>query len=414
MAVDYDLACRRDALGPLLTAAILARKGCRVLVLPAADEVRPDPGFLVPVVRGYPAELLAALVGHEDLPGKVLSWSAVGDGKKPDWEGFSRLVAAPGDSPAGLERLWRLIDDCMRLNLEMPVASLGGTGRILWLVVRNQLLRENRSRRLSHWLEAREINADERVSWRSLVPLLTLSRFADPPLLAYAYGAAVLARPGGWLRIFRLKTRLLEILRRCGAEFTEEDLRPVFDGKWYIGVGRNRQAARRSTVFLADSDPRTLRREVASGDQRLDFKRQMELAEPGFVVYKEEIAEEVAGGFAPYHLECGDSRDFTGASLVVSGEARNGRPVRYRFRPAGPKSDWSTLSGAGYWGWGPRLPAMMGGVFLPLARGFCRFYQVGWHNLPGFGYGGLVYSARQAAVRVWTHDLRKESAKLDE
>jgi hypothetical protein len=58
------------------------------------------------------------------------------------------------------------------------------------------------------------------------------------------------------------------------------------------------------------------------------------------------------------------------------------------------------------WGWQPHLPAMMGAGFLPLTGSFCRFYRVGWHNLPGFGFGGLVYSAHQAALSVMKNELR--------
>jgi len=111
---------------------------------------------------------------------------------------------------------------------------------------------------------------------------------------------------------------------------------------------------------------------------------------------------------AAYHLETAGSRDFTGSFLLAPGtDGAEGR-VGYRFRPAGDEPGSETAAGERTWGWGPRLPAMMGGGFLPLVRGYCRFYQVGWHNLPGFGLGGLVYAARQAAVRIWTHDLHKD------
>jgi len=412
MTVDYDLVCRRDALGPLLAALSLARRGCRVLLLPGRGATGPEPEFLLPVLRGYPAELLEQLVGLENVPERVLTWTPP-DANTACLALGSGCFATPlEDSPAELEQLWRLINDCMRRNLEMPVNSLGGTGRILWLVVKNQRLRENRSLRLSHWLEASGIEAGEQVFWRSLTPLVTLSRFADPPLLAYAYGVSVLARAQGWLALAGMKARLVDRLRCYGADCSDQDWDPVFDGKWYIGVGKNRQPARRSTVFLADSDPLNLRLEVAAGDQRFDFKRQMELADPGFVVYKEKVTGIRTGEIAPYHLDCTGARDFSRALLVAAGERGNDGPVAYRFRPARAAGAADPGGGERNWGWEPRLPAMMGGGFLPLARGFRRFYQVGWHNLPGFGFGGLVYSAHQAAVRVWTHDLQKDAEKF--
>ena len=414
MAVDFDLICRRDSLGSLLAAAILARAGCRVLLLPPRAEVRPEPEFLVPVARGYPAAVLSGLVKSEALPQNLLSWRDSA-GSLRQWPGFSASEAPGEEAWLELEKLWRLIDNCMRRQLEMPVASLTGTGRMLWLLVRDELLRENRTRRLNDWLVSAGIDGAGRDFWRCLIPLLTLSRFADPPLLAFAYGAAVLARPEGWFPVVGLKAQLLAILRSHGADFSGEvEWGPVFDGKWYIGVGRDRQAQRRSTVYLADSDPEVLRREVDSADQRLDFKRQIELAEPGFVVYEEGKDETLPEKDALYHLECGSGHDFTGSLLVGPGLGESGRRVGYRFRPAGgPDQGDNPAAGERTWGWSPRLPAMMGGGFLPLTKGFCRFYQVGWHNLPGFGLGGLVYAARQAAVKIWTNDLRRDPAGLD-
>jgi hypothetical protein len=410
MAVDYDLACRRDALGPLLAAAFLARKGCRVLLLPPRPEKRPEPGFLIPVVKGFPAELLADLVTLEDPPEKLLSCRDSAGALKGLWLGSPGLQASVQNSWPELEALWRLIDDCMRQNLEMPVASLSGTGRMLWLVIRNELLRGSRNLKLGDWLKGAGIDDAEVPFWHCLAPLLTLSRFADPPLLAFAYGATALASPDGWLRVAELKETLLGLLRRWGADFaSEEEWSPVFDGKWYIGVGRNRQAARRSTVFLADSDPEALRCEVSAGDQRRDFKRQMELAEPGFVVYEKRAEGKLPETPAPYHLEFGDNHELSDLLLLGPEDRASGKRAGYRFRPAGG----ALAEGERSWGWTPRLPAMMGGGFLPLSRGFCRFYQVGWHNLPGFGLGGLVYAARQAAVRVWTHDLQKDPAALE-
>jgi len=114
-----------------------------------------------------------------------------------------------------------------------------------------------------------------------------------------------------------------------------------------------------------------------------------------------------------YHLEC-----------PVSGEPLSGSRLFYNDDFSVPEHNlrlehgWQPLSGgaafpeSGCWGWEPKLPAMMGGGFLPLRCGFMRFYQVGWHNLPGLGFGGLVYSAWQVAGTVWTHDLQRRADDL--
>jgi len=420
MAVDYELVCRRGELGPLLSAAFLAGSGdCRILVLPPRLPENAHPGFLVPVLRGYPAELLGRLVSLETVPDNLLSWRKNGSGgswsrigggaAERDLETVFGSAAPEVTAWAELERLWALLDECMRRGLEMPVSSLSGSGRMLWLVVRNELLRESRKLRLSHWLAASGVPAGERDFWRALAPLVTLARFADPPLLAFAYGVMSLAASSGWLAGERLEAHLCRFLRSRGAEFIGDDWSPVFDGKWYVGVGNNRKTSRRSTVFLADSNPVNLLGEVESGLQRRDFRKQFEIAAPGFAACCEPVESRPETGEGLYHLECQPAGDPLSGSRIFY----NDFSVPDHHRRVG--LGWEPLSGgaafpeAGCWGWEPKLPAMMGGGFLPLRCGFMRFYQVGWHNLPGLGFGGLVYSAWQVARTVWIHDLQRRA-----
>ncbi len=412
MAVDYEVICRQGDLGSLLTAAFLAKEKCRVLLLPPLSVKASEPNFLIPVVRGYPAKLLAALTELENPPAEFFSWQSGSEVRSwPDSvsrEGELSEFAELNLSPKlwlELEQLWQLLDRCMAQGFEMPASSLGGLGRMLWLLVRNELVRERRHCTLTNWLEIAEIPLQEQHLWRSLIPLISLSRFADPPLLSFAYGVQTLLAPDAWVGISGLKTKLHEYLLSRGAHQENENWSPVFDGKWFIGVGNDAKVARRATVFLADSEPRSLINEVPSGYQRRDFKRQFQLDDPGYI-HLQTVSNQIqrSTGQALYHLDCRETDDFSG-STILGPECESGQGlIEHRWQAAADGKDQEK----GYtWGWRPRLPAMMGGGFLPLIGSFCRFYQVGWHNLPGFGLGGLVYSARQVATAVLKKELKR-------
>ena len=255
MAVDYELICRKDDLGPLLAAAFLVKEKCRVLLLPPLPNKAPDPNFLIPVVRGYPAKLLATVTDMENPPVDFFSWQ--NEARVRSWSDFVESTLSQ-KLWLELKQLWQLLDRCMVQGLEMPASSLGGLGRMIWLLVRNELLRERRNCTLKSWLDTAEIPLKEQQLWRSLIPLVSLSRFADPPLLSFAYGVQTLLAPDAWIGVDGLKKRLHEYLLSQGAHQVDEEWSPVFDGKWFIGVGNDAKVARRSTVFLADSDPGSL------------------------------------------------------------------------------------------------------------------------------------------------------------
>ncbi len=402
MAVDYELICRQDGLGPLMAAAFLANEKCRVLLLPPLPDKSLDPNFLVPVVRGYPAKLLADLTDMGSPPARFFSWQS--DSEACLWPGFLESTLSK-KLWLELRQLWQLLDRCMEQGLEMPVSSLGGIGRMIWLLVRNELLRERRNCTLKSWLDRAEISLKEQQLWRSLIPLISLSRFADPPLLSFAYGVETLLAPDTWVELDGLKRRLHEYLLSQGAHQAEEGWSPVFDGKWFIGVGNDDKVARRATVFLADSNPDSLVQEVSLSRQRRDFKRQFRLDDPGYShlqTVHNQIKQPISS--ALYHLDCRKADDFSGSTLFGPG-AKNGQgSIEHHWQAV---DDQSELENGDVWGWRPRLPAMMGGGFLPLTGSFCRFYQVGWHNLPGFGLGGLVYSARQVAAAVLSNELKR-------
>ena len=420
MAVDYDLICRRDELGPLLAAAFLAQKGCRVLLLPELFEKAPDPDFLIPVVRGCPARLLASLLPLESPPTRFLSWQD--DSTIREWPrsqnqaaDFSQLAESnlKPELWFELERLWQLIDCSMEQGLEIPASSLGGIGRVIWLLVRNELLRVRRNCNLLGWLKEGGVSSPEQQLWRSLVPLISLGRFSDPPLLSFAYGIQTLLAPDAWVDITALKERLLKYLLSQGAHQVDEEWAQVFDGKWFIGVGYEDKVARRATLFLADSNPDSLMQEVPRPRRRRDFMRQFQLDEPGFCLLQKSLSKsEALSGRALYHLDCRRADDFTRSLFWGPEGGKSQSRIEHRWQAVNVSEGALSEPVAGkawrnVWGWQPHLPSMMGGGFLPLSGSFCRFYQLGWHNLPGFGLGGLIYSAHQVAVSALKNELKK-------
>jgi len=419
MAVDYEVACRENDLGALLAAAFLARDGARVLLLPPLDGDIPEPDFLLPVVRGYPAGLLADFIDLK-LPATALfSWrkgsdvecwpTAAGFGEEFTNSEFAHANLTPELWPQ-LDRLWRLIDECMVHNLDMPANTMSGFWQMFMLLVRSELLRGSRNYNLAAWLNHAGISSAEQSRWHSFVPLISLFRFDDLPLLSFAYGIQTLLKPDGLIDIAVLKRVLREYLLAQGARQTAEKWRPVFDGKWYIGVGYDNQVSCRSTVYLANSSPEGLCREIFAGNQRRDFKRQLRLDDPGYQYIEVGLESdiELSGDSSLYHLNCSDSGLLSESELFtytadpnsLTGDGK--RVIRHGWRRAGTEKNSGETS---MWGWRPHLPAMMGGGFLPLTGSLCRFYRVGWHNLPGFGLGGLIYSARLAASNVLKNEL---------
>ncbi|MCK5914726.1 MAG: hypothetical protein KAG92_01190, partial [Deltaproteobacteria bacterium] len=87
MAVDYEVACREGDLGALLTASFLLSEGARVLLLPPLAESLPEPTFLLPVVRGYPAGLLSEFIKLEPPEAAFFSWQSGSEIQY--WPGFT-------------------------------------------------------------------------------------------------------------------------------------------------------------------------------------------------------------------------------------------------------------------------------------------------------------------------------------
>jgi len=421
MAVDYEVICRESDLAALLSASFLLKEGARVLLLPSPVESLPEPDFIIPVVRGYPADLLSDFIDIKAPNSAFFSWQ-----NGPETESWPVVTDFAGDflesGIAGsnlrpelwqqLEKIWQLIDGCMACNLDMPATSMSGFWHMFKLLVQSELLRESRRYTLPAWLKENDISFSEQCKWFSLVPLLSLYRFKQLPLLAFAYGVQSLLKPSALIDAGALKRTLLDYLFSHGAQRTTETWTPVFDGKWYIGVGHNNMAACRSTVYIADSNPDRLQREIPAGNQRHDFKRQLLLDDPGFRHSQSLVRRDSDSGrkCAPYHLLCSNSTELSEAEFFVPFSSSNAADVggdsfvRHQWQDTEPCKRDIEIGDA--WGWQPRLPAMMGAGFLPLTGSFCRFYRVGWHNLPGFGFGGLVYSAHQVALAVLKNELR--------
>ncbi len=419
MAVDFDVACREGDFGALLTASFLQQEGCRVLLLPALSGRLLEPDFLLPVVRGYPARLLADFIDLELPSEPFFSWQSGSEVQLWSSSGTETGAVAGSEVEIStlnpelwrqLEELWQLIDGCMEQHLNMPATTITGFWQMFKLLVRSESLRESRRHDLGSWLNVAGIAFAEKCQWHSLVPLISLYRFDRLPLLAFAYGVQSLMHPSALVDAAALKRKLFAGLVANGAELTNEEWGPVFDGKWYIGVGKENMSSCRSTVYLADANPDCLRQEIPVGNQRHDFRRQLRLENPGFLHRQDECEsnQNLPEGHSLYHLSCSgsenlvDSQFFAPVSVsdVESGLCK--RVVRHSWQAVAGEAD--SKSGD-CWGWQPRLPAMMGGGFLPLTGSFCRFYRVGWHNLPGFGLGGLVYSARQAASLILANEI---------
>lgn len=419
MAVDFDVACRGGDFGALLTASFLQQEGCRVLLLPDLPGRLPDPDFLLPVVRGYPARLLADFIDLKLPADPFFSWQ---NGSEVQlWSSSMPVAGATAGSGIEtstlspelwlqLDELWQLIDGCMEQHLNMPATTIIGFWQMFKLLVQSKLLRESRRHDLGSWLNNAGIAFAEQCQWQSLIPLISLYRFNKLPLLAFAYGVQSLLHPSGLVDVAVLKRKLFAGLVANGAELTAEELGPVFDGKWYIGVGKDNMASCRSTVYLADANPDCLRQEIPTGNQRHDFRRQLRLEDPGFLHRQDECesSRNLPKGHALYHLNCSGSENLVDSQFftpVSVSDIKNGQSQRVM------RHSWPAVAGAAdselddSWGWQPQLPAMMGGGFLPLTGSFCRFYRVGWHNLPGFGLGGLVYSARQAASLILVNEI---------
>ncbi|MCK5680364.1 hypothetical protein KAI46_06085 [bacterium] len=416
MAVDYEVACREGDLAAMLTAAFLMKEGCRVLLLPPLSGRTSEPNFLLPAVRGCPARLLAEFIDLERPEAPLLSWQ-VGS-EVQFWPGFagdsskSEIVDLTLNSKLWLQldELWQLIDVCMEQNLNMPASSMVGFWEMFLLLVRSELLRESRRHTLGSWLDDAGISASEQCRWRSLVPLISLYRFAKLPILSFAYGVQTLLKPSGLVDITALKNELCKYLLAQGAQQTAEEWSPVFDGKWFVGVGKDNMVSCRSTVYLADSSPDGLRKEIPLGNQRRDFKRQQLLDDPGYLHLQKNVERKLLPHepCSLYHLKCSESDSLSDTEFFSPGldagieNCGSQSLTRHRWQMVG---DQPAVNRGDIWGWQPRLPAMMGAGFLPLTGSFCRFYRVGWHNLPGFGIGGLVYSARQAAFSVLKNEL---------
>ncbi len=425
MAVDYEVACRESDLAALLSAAFLLKEGARILLLPPLEESLPAPDFIIPVVRGYPATLLSDFVDIKIPESSFFSWQ-----KGSEIENWPVVTGSDGNfSESGitgsnlrpelweqLEKIWQLIDGCMSQNLDMPATSMRGFWHMFQLLVRSELLRESRRYTLPLWLKENDITFAEQCKWFSLVPLFSLYRFKQLPLLAFAYGVQSLLKPAALIDTGTLKRKLLEYLLANGAHRTTENWSPVFDGKWFIGVGYNNMVACRSTVYLADSNPDRLRREIPEGNQRHDFKRQLLLDDPGLQHSQSLLKRDSCLGkeHSLYHLHCSNSTELSGTEFFTpalnSGvDCRGGDAlVRHLWREMEPgkRDGKKNIEIGDAWGWQPHLPAMMGAGFLPLTGSFCRFYRVGWHNLPGFGFGGMVYSAHQTALSVLKNELK--------
>ncbi|MBN2233262.1 MAG: hypothetical protein JW781_10665 [Deltaproteobacteria bacterium] len=435
MKPAYDIICRDHTPGPLLVARQLRERGYDVLLVPAAPVRLPAPFFL-PLAAGTPRRLLeesgvldadtvptAPWFRWRDREGAVSDWpAAVGERRR--WLEEHSVGADAGWIDELLE-LNRVIDGAMAAGVQIPPVGLRHYGAIFRLLVRHEVLRDSRRLDAPGWMARRRLPLPLCRFLTALTPVISLFRFVDLPLPALAWGVGILlAEDAVPVPAAGLVTRLRRDLLERGAELADEPLPLVFDGKWCIGIGRNNRVEVRGRHMIVDGDHTTLLDAIPPLHRRGDVRRLVRLEHPGFRLREDaEPMSAPAGdkGFAAENdlpvpeLRLPDAAPLTGAAAEMRLPDAAGGMRRFSWRAATTAADGGeTVSGmpdngmstSPAWGFRPAAPAVMGGAFLPVARGYLRLYFCGWDNLPGFGLGGLIGAAAQTVAMITDFDDR--------
>ena len=433
----YDIICRDGNLGPLLAAAFLVKSGKRILLLPPSSSRR-QPSFLLPLIAGVPRRhLLAGGLLTENTLCKRSNWSSWTDGQHVFncssvlAERIPALSAFMGDNfPwfqshfAGFQNIWNIIDTIMDAGLMMPAIGLKDHWKIVKTLIKYQELLQNRR------IKAENIYSDPtlpgwlKIFFTSMIPQISLFRYQSLPLVSFAYGIATMLQDAELVNLENLHNDAREFILANGGEASPVDYQVIFDGKWYIGVGAEEKAEIRSRAFITDSDRKNLEREIPPRHQRRDFFRQFSCCQQGKDIMR--LRGHIAG-----MKKCPEScrwlfSDSNALSVVMSqgimtstgmdieacypADLPVNEPTDYIIKLLSSLPEFDFLSGSRIdfqsreleksWGYEPKLPPVMGGAFLPVSSTYKRFYHVGWENLPGFGFNGLVYAAKKAADRI--------------
>jgi hypothetical protein len=436
---DYDIICRDHAVGPLLAARRLQQRGYGVLLVPGASCPRLPSPFFLPLAAGTPRRLLAetGLAVPVDPPpaplfcwlsedGAVADWPATAAARR-QWLGDNFVAGGEGWLDELLE-LYRIIDAAMAAGVQLPPVNLRHYGAVFRLLVRHEGLRNSRRFDAAQWMEERHLPVSLRRFLTALIPVTSLFRFADLPLLALAWGVGTLVADDAIpVSAVELGMQLRNELLAGGAEVADEPLPLVFDGKWCIGVGRDNRVRVRGRYLIVDGDHESLCDDIPPSLLRADVRRMLQVEHPGWRLLKEPAA--VAGLPAVVDGRMGIETEVPMLSLPAAAPCTGTAAVMYLYAPAGwMRFSWqeegrqtdavATSAGANTgvtrngiapsraWGCRPVAPAVMGGAFLPVARGYRRLFFAGWDNLPGFGLGGLVHAAEQVAGLIAAADGR--------
>ncbi|NIA19392.1 MAG: hypothetical protein GWP07_03020 [Xanthomonadaceae bacterium] len=441
---NYDIICRDGSLGALLTAFFLAKSGKKVLLLPPLSSPAQKPSYLLPLIAGFPRQLLAqAGLLTEGILCKQSNWFSWTDGQHvfncPSVfsDRMPVLSSFMGDNfPwfqshfTDFQNIWDIIDTVMSNGLMIPAVGLKDHGKILMALVKYQELLQNRRMNAENFYSDTSLPEWLSNFFASMVPQISLFRYENLPLVSFAYGIATMFQDAELVNLENLQNYVKESILEKGGKTSPADYQVIFDGKWYIGIGTEGKVEIRSRAFITDSDEKTLKSEIPPMHQRRDFFRQFVCQQKGIalnrlyghiagmkklpetgrwfynannslqaVMLQRTMASEgldinvYFSSTSPGH----DPTDFTTKLLARLPELDILDASRINFQPQTVEKEW---------GCQPKLPPVMGGAFLPVISTYKKFYHVGWENLPGFGFSGLVYAARKTADRIILNEYR--------
>jgi len=435
---NYDIICRDGRLGTLLTAFFLAKSGKKVLLLPSLSSPAHKPSYLLPLIAGFPRRLLAqAGLLTEGVLCRESNWFSWTDGQHvfncPSIfsDRIPALSAFMGDNfpwlqshLADFENIWNIIDMIMSDRLMIPAIGLKDHGKILKVLVKHQELLQNRKAEAENFYSDTSLPKWLTNFFASMVPQISLFRYRSLPMVSFAYGISTMFQDAVLVNLENLQKDLKESILENGGETSPADYQVIFDGKWYIGVGTEGKAEIRSRAFITDSNEKSLKSEIPAMYQRRDFFRQFACQQEGIAINRLHghiagmkklpetcrwlyaannalqsvmIQENMALGGFDIDVYCNSDFSKDDPSSFVS-------KLLARLPGAdfltGFQIDFQPQTVEKKWGYQPKLPPVMGGAFLPVISTYKKFYHVGWENLPGFGFNGLVYAARKTSDRI--------------
>ena len=181
----------------MLAAFFLVKGGKKVLLLPPSLSPERKPPYLLPLIAGFPRQLLAETgLLTEDVLCSRPSWFGWTDGQHifncPS--AFSDRIPAlssfMGDNfPwvqshfTDFQNIWNIIDAIMRAGLMIPAAGLKDHGKILKVLIKHQELLQNRRMKADNFYSDISLPKWRSNFFASMVPQISLFRYQDLPLV---------------------------------------------------------------------------------------------------------------------------------------------------------------------------------------------------------------------------------------